>query len=311
MTFEELTDDEWAQLSSLLSSAPGSVVFRRGRPCVPPRIIANAVLWLLSTCQPWSKLPGCYPSQPTCRRHFNEWLSNGTLAEMTRRLTLCGRSFPNLPELLPTPEASQSNKIHSAFETAEPRIIWSSPETWQTCQQKKNSALLLSLGPLARIALQLGSAADSEVCDVTAAQSKTTAASQPTLLMEKYNSHRRPNCTLSRESVDSGQPVAGEASSRNFDTLHDSTLNSWRPTPWRPSHMRQHGMHVDGPHGYAIYVAAEPVRDSKYRASFEVTRNSERIERSGLIGPHFADVDTTHQFALERAHDWIRQHHRS
>ncbi len=56
-------------------------------------------------------------------------------------------------------------------------------------------------------------------------------------------------------------------------------------------------------------MIAEPVHDSKYRASFEVARSSERIERSGLIGPRFADVDTTHQFALERARDWIRQHH--
>ncbi|MEM5406312.1 transposase [Paraburkholderia unamae] len=308
MDFEELTDDEWAQLSALLSSAPSSVVFRRGRPCAPPRTIANAVLWLLSTSQPWSKLPVCYPSPPTCRRRFNEWLTNGTLAEMTRRLTLVGRSFPNLTELLHTSEASQAKKIHSPFETAQPCIRWSSPETWQPSQQKENSVLLRSLGPMARIAFQLVPATDPEVCDVTAAQSKTTAASQPTVLTEKDDTHRRPNCTLGRESADFGQPVAGEATSRNCDTPHDSTLNSRRRTRWCPSHMRLHGLHGDGPHGYAIYVIAEAVRDSKYRASFEITGNSKRIERSGLIGPHFADVETAHQFALKRAHDWIRQH---
>ncbi len=251
MAFEELTDDEWAQLSSLLSRAAGSVEFRRGRPCVSPRVIANAVLWLLSTCQPWSKLPRCYPSQPTCRRRFNEWLSNGTLAEMTRRLTLSGRSFPNLPELLPNPEGSQPNKIHSPFETAEPRIFWSSPETWQPDQQRDNSVLLRSLGPVARIALQLGPAADSEVCDVAAAQSKASAASLPSLPTGEYNTHRRPNWTLSRASADFGQPVAGEAPSRNCDALHDSTLDSRRRTTWCTRHIRLHGLHVDDPHGYA------------------------------------------------------------
>ena len=60
---------------------------RRGRPRVEARAVVNAVLWVLSTGEGWSKLPGRYPSPPTCRSRFDEWQADGTLAEIVKRLS--------------------------------------------------------------------------------------------------------------------------------------------------------------------------------------------------------------------------------
>ena len=68
MFFDELSNDEWALLAALVSDEPAVRLNRRGRPRAEPRIVANAVLWILTTGEPWSKLPGRYPSGPTCRR---------------------------------------------------------------------------------------------------------------------------------------------------------------------------------------------------------------------------------------------------
>ena len=70
MFFDELSNDEWAQLAALVSDEPAVRLNRRGRPRAEPRIVANAVLWILTTGEPWSKLPGRYPSGPTCRRRL-------------------------------------------------------------------------------------------------------------------------------------------------------------------------------------------------------------------------------------------------
>jgi len=104
MFFDELSNDEWAQVSALVSDEPAVRLNRRGRPRAEPRIVANAVLWILTTGEPWSKLPGRYPSGPTCRRRFEEWQADGTLAEVIRLLTLNGRAFAYIPE--PTPPAA-------------------------------------------------------------------------------------------------------------------------------------------------------------------------------------------------------------
>ncbi|QRA09899.1 transposase [Burkholderia thailandensis] len=55
--------------------------------------MVNAVLWVLSTGEGWSKLPGRYPSPPTCRRRFDEWQADGTLAEVVKRLGTSGRQI--------------------------------------------------------------------------------------------------------------------------------------------------------------------------------------------------------------------------
>ncbi|RZF23528.1 transposase [Paraburkholderia sp. UYCP14C] len=307
MPFQELTDEEWAQLSTLLSYSSDSGVFRRGRPCTPARTIANAVLWLLSTCQPWSKLPPYYPSQPTCRRRFTEWQTNGALAEMIRLLTLSGRSLSYVPE---PPGAAvrpaQSGVAHKPRETLEQSVFWSSPETWQRDAKQEDDTLpLCSLEPLARITHQLTPPPAVEACNTTSL-TKSASACPPLSSLEKYNFHSRLDQTLNRESKDC-RPLLAGGDTKTSQTHKGLDPNSRQQMPLWMSCGRPRGLHVIGPSGYVIYVVAELVRKREYRASIEIAKNGERIERSGLIGPSFADADTAHQFALERAREWIDQ----
>ena len=91
--FEELTDGEWAVIQDLFHEDPTSNK-RRGRPPVEARVLVNATLWILSTSEGWYKLPGRYPSRPTCRRRYEKWQADGTLIEMLARLKHCGRNVP-------------------------------------------------------------------------------------------------------------------------------------------------------------------------------------------------------------------------
>ncbi|CAH2775250.1 MAG: Mobile element protein [uncultured Caballeronia sp.] len=83
--FDDLRDNEWALVEALFCAEPARSE-RRGRPRVEARSVVNAILWVLSTGEGWSKLPGRYPSPPTCRRRFDEWRADGTLAEIVKRL---------------------------------------------------------------------------------------------------------------------------------------------------------------------------------------------------------------------------------
>ena len=71
MMFDDLRDNEWALVEALFCAEPARSE-RRGRPRVEARAVVNAVLWVLSTGEGWSKLPGRYPSPPTCRRRFDD-----------------------------------------------------------------------------------------------------------------------------------------------------------------------------------------------------------------------------------------------
>jgi transposase len=97
MFFDELSNDEWALLEPILADKPVTRLNRRGRPRADPRIVANAILWILTTGEPWANLPGRYPSAPTCRCRFEEWRLNGTLARIIRLLAPIGRTFAYSP----------------------------------------------------------------------------------------------------------------------------------------------------------------------------------------------------------------------
>ena len=92
MLFDDLRDNEWALVEALFCAEPARSE-RRGRPRVEARAVVNAVLWVLSTGEGWSKLPGRYPSPPTCRRRFDEWQADGTLAEIVKRLGTTAGKF--------------------------------------------------------------------------------------------------------------------------------------------------------------------------------------------------------------------------
>jgi hypothetical protein len=62
---------------------------------------------------------------------------------------------------------------------------------------------------------------------------------------------------------------------------------------------------------YLIHASAQPVAKQlqlSYRASAEIVKDGRRVERSGLIGPRFADSDSAESYALEWARDWINRH---
>ena len=165
MFFDELSNDEWAQLAALVSDEPAVRLNRRGRPRAEPRIVANAVLWILTTGEPWSKLPGRYPSGPTCRRRFEEWQVNGTLAEMTRLLSQTGRTFVYVPQASSSLPAAAKPVLQpdavSVRDDSLRGVSWKSPESWQTPANATRG--WPSLDPLADMTRQLSGTVPPDV----------------------------------------------------------------------------------------------------------------------------------------------------
>lgn len=130
MFFDELNDEEWLRISALIADEPIRLN-RRGRPRAEPRVVANAVLWILTTGEAWSKLPGRYPSGPTCRRRYEEWLANGTLLQMIDVLTqFSGRTFAYVPP--PPVPAAPACRAEPAPDNDRLRgVFWQNPESWQ------------------------------------------------------------------------------------------------------------------------------------------------------------------------------------
>jgi len=126
MLFDDLKDNEWALVEALFCAEPARSE-RRGRPRVEARAVVNAVLWVLSTGEGWSKLPGRYPSPPTCRRRFDEWQADGTLAEVVKRLSSNGREISLRGRIGATatkpPSPPSRDRLRGAF--------WTNPESWR------------------------------------------------------------------------------------------------------------------------------------------------------------------------------------
>jgi putative transposase len=126
MLFDDLKDDEWALVEALFCAEPARTG-QRGRPRVEARAVVNAVLWVLSTDEGWSKLPGRYPSPPTCRRRFDEWQADGTLAEIAKRLSTSGRKIPLRGRIGATaaksPASPSPERLRGAF--------WTNPASWR------------------------------------------------------------------------------------------------------------------------------------------------------------------------------------
>ncbi len=139
MFFEELTDDEWTRLAPLAADEPMHP-HRRGRPRAEPRVVANAVLWILTTGERWSKLPARYPSGPTCRRRFDDWLADGTLAEIVKVLSEFGRTFAYVPEPETMPQPAPKAAPVPAPESPRLRgVFWTNPESWQSTDESSEA----------------------------------------------------------------------------------------------------------------------------------------------------------------------------
>jgi transposase len=146
MGFDELTDDEWAILAHLFADTPIVSLSPRGRPRVQSRDVANAILWMITTGRPWTRMPDGYPSIPTCRRRYDEWRDNGALEEMLRLLTDAGRMIPRrlTRSAQPAPDnpSPRDPRGPQNVRTAPPaenarvpaphRVFWSSPSSWQS-----------------------------------------------------------------------------------------------------------------------------------------------------------------------------------
>jgi transposase len=262
MFFDELSNDEWALLAALVSDEPAVRLNRRGRPRAEPRVVANAVLWILTTGEPWSKLPGRYPSGPTCRRRFEEWQLNGTLAEMIRLLSQTGRTFVYVPQA-PQPVAAKpavQPEVVSVREDSLRGVCWKSPESWQTPAGVTNG--LRSLDPLADMTRQLSGTLPHEAPRVERSVSRAVEPGGVT----PHRDHPR-------------SPL--------------------------PMSVAARGTQVVDRRGYVIYVAAERVPKAMYRAWAEIEQDGRRVERSGLVGPRFANPDEAQEYALEWARQWI------
>lgn len=81
----ELTDVQWELLKPLVE--PGTSQKRRGRPWRDTREVLEGVLWILRTGAQWSELPrDKFPPYQTCHRRFQQWVREGSLAAVLRRL---------------------------------------------------------------------------------------------------------------------------------------------------------------------------------------------------------------------------------
>jgi transposase len=153
MHFNEISDEEWLQLGPVLSdTAIGHV--QRGRPRVQARVVANAVLWILTSGEPWSRLPSTFPSIPTCRLRFEQWRSSGALAEMHKILLVAGREFRCGPDgLLELRHAGPSAFDRQPKDEGLRQVFWRDQASWQAPHGTRQPRQ--ALDAFTQIALQL------------------------------------------------------------------------------------------------------------------------------------------------------------
>ncbi|MEX3948900.1 transposase [Paraburkholderia sp. EG287A] len=286
MNFEELSDDEWMQVSSLVSDEPPIRLNRRGRPRAEPRVVANAVLWILTTGESWSRLPARYPSGPTCRRRFEEWHGSGTLIELVELLSQRGRKFVYVPQ----PAQADAQPVAVAVEEVaeddgQPAVFWKSPEAWQAPAALADAPLA---DPMESMMRQLAGgepalpvSIDAPV--VSAATSATTVASAT------RSQSDGPFAPFSPSRV--SKPVATRAMPR--DASH------------RSAHPAGGVVQVAEWRGYTMSLTVQPVRNRMFRGAVEILKDGKRIERSGLIGPPFQDRESARNFAFDWAREWL------
>ena len=286
MNFEELSDDEWTQVSSLVSDEPPIRLNRRGRPRAEPRVVANAVLWILTTGESWSRLPARYPSGPTCRRRFEEWHGSGTLIELVELLSQRGRKFVYVPQ----PAQADAQPVAVAVEEVaeddgQPAVFWKSPEAWQAPAALADAPLA---DPMESMMRQLAGGepalpASIDAPVVSAATSATTVASAT------RSQNNAPFAPFSPSRV--SKPVATRAMPR--DASH------------RSAHPAGGVVQVAEWRGYTMSLTVQPVRNRMFRGAVEILKDGKRIERSGLIGPPFQDRESARNFAFDWAREWL------
>ena len=77
----DLTDDEWSLIKDLFPPPA-----KTGRKRKDPRLIFNAILWIMCTGVPWRDLPQEFGPWQTVYHNFSKWRKDGTLRKIFERL---------------------------------------------------------------------------------------------------------------------------------------------------------------------------------------------------------------------------------
>ena len=288
MNFEELSDDEWMQIAALVSDEPPIRLNRRGRPRAEPRVVANAVLWILTTGESWSRLPARYPSGPTCRRRFDEWHASGTLVEIVQLLSQRGRTFAYVPPVAPPAPRAAVEVEETVEDDGQPSVFWKSPEAWQAPSRADGAAghdLPPCADPMESITRQLAAAAS-----VASATSDLPTAAVPARVADASGTVAARPYPLAASPAPA--PRADGAAVARCPLWTSGAGQSVQMAEWR---------------GYAMNLAVQPVRNRMFRASVEILKDGQRVERSGLVGPPFNDRESARQYAFDWGRKWIER----
>jgi transposase len=82
----DLSDEEFALISPLLPAAS-----RRGRKRTDPRIILNALFYLIRAGCPWRYLPKDFPAFTTVQNQFYAWRNSGLWTQILCLLVMEAR----------------------------------------------------------------------------------------------------------------------------------------------------------------------------------------------------------------------------
>ncbi|MET3230388.1 UNVERIFIED_ORG: transposase [Burkholderia sp. 1263] len=265
MFFEELSDEEWSLIGPMLAD-PVVRMTKRGRPRVQPRVVTNAVLWILTTGESWSKLPEKYPSQPTCRYRFEQWRLNGKLAEMMRVLSHAGRHFSYVPDRPPSDKKADQKPAVAPLDDAgadddvgTPDVVWKSQESWLSTSTERTAYHADSwiLGDIGR-----------------------TRDTEP------------------------GPPEACNDDARAQEEASSKRQRVYAQGAWRTA-SEASGTSVVNERGYVVHAAADLMQNDLFRGWAEIMENGQRVAHSGLVGPRFIAPEAARQCALDWARDWI------
>ena len=76
-----LKDEEWRLIADVFPPRKPT-----GRPPTNPRVVMDAILWILCTGSQWRDLPDEFPPWKTIWDLFDKWNANGILDEVLTRL---------------------------------------------------------------------------------------------------------------------------------------------------------------------------------------------------------------------------------
>jgi len=86
--FYHLTDSQWKKIEFFFPTRK-----RRGRPPLNPRIVFNAILWLLKSGARWRDLPTCFGNWNSVYHKFRQWIRVGLFEKILRVLNFATNKY--------------------------------------------------------------------------------------------------------------------------------------------------------------------------------------------------------------------------